>query len=151
MQPMSPRETELAEQLAQCLQALSAVRQENQLLRQKIDFLVKRVFGSSSEQLDRNQLELLMQTPASAPVASVPAIPKERAARPRKERALRLPENLPVVEEVLDPEPVKVQPSEWRCIGQEVSEQLDYEPGRFLKRRLVRRKYVPKANPTVCR
>src|SRR5262249_2276688 len=26
--------------------------------------------------------------------------------------------------------------------GQEVSEQLDYEPGRFLKRRLVRRKYV---------
>jgi hypothetical protein len=54
MQPMTPRETELAEQLAQCLQALSAVQQENRLLRQKIDLLVKRVFGSSSEQLDRN-------------------------------------------------------------------------------------------------
>jgi transposase len=57
-----------------------------------------------------------------------------------------LPENLPVVEEVIDPEPVKAQPAAWRCIGQEVSEQLDYEPGRFLRRRLIRRKYVHKVN-----
>ena len=47
-----------------------------------------------------------------------------------------------MVEEVIDPEPVKAQPEAWRCIGQEVSEQLDYEPGRFLRRRVVRRKYV---------
>jgi transposase len=59
----------------------------------------------------------------------------------------RLPENLPVVEEVLDPEPVKAQPEQWRCIGQEISEQLDYEPGRFLRRRVVRRKYVHQTNP----
>ena len=145
---MTLRETELTRQLEQCLQALSAVQQENQLLRQKIDLLVRRVFGSSSEQLDRNQLELLMQTPASTPAENVPAAPvKERAPRLRQERTLRLPENLPVVEEVLDPEPVKVQPEAWRCIGQEVSEQLDYEPGRFLKRRVVRRKYVQKNNP----
>ena len=31
---------------------------------------------------------------------------------------------------------------DWRLIGAEISEQLDYEPGRFLRRRLVRRKYV---------
>jgi transposase len=62
--------------------------------------------------------------------------------RARKERAPRLPDNLPVVEEVIDPEPVKAAPQSWRCIGQEVSEQLDYEPGRFLRRRIVRRKYV---------
>ena len=54
----------------------------------------------------------------------------------------RLPDNLPVVEEVLEPEPVKVAPEQWRCIGQEVSEQLDYEPGRFLRRRTIRKKYV---------
>ncbi len=35
-------------------------------------------------------------------------------------------------------EPVKAAPENWRCIGQEVSEQLDYEPGRFLRRRTVR-------------
>jgi transposase len=42
---------------------------------------------------------------------------------------------------------VKAQPERWRLIGQEVSEQLDYEPGRFLKRRLVRRKYVHRTEP----
>ncbi|MGO8678708.1 MAG: hypothetical protein ACLQVX_22925 [Limisphaerales bacterium] len=43
---------------------------------------------------------------------------------------------------MIDPEPVKSQPESWRLIGQEVSEQLDYEPGRFRKRLTVRRKYV---------
>ncbi len=42
-----------------------------------------------------------------------------------------------MVEEVIDPEGVKAQPGQWRCIGQEVSEQLDYEPGRFFRRRLA--------------
>jgi transposase len=67
----------------------------------------------------------------------------ERASKPAKRaRAPRLPDHLPVIEEVIDPEPVKAAPEHWRCIGQEVSEQLDYEPGRFLCRRTVRRKYV---------
>jgi transposase len=47
-----------------------------------------------------------------------------------------------LVEEVIDPEPVKAAPQSWRCIGQEVSEQLDFEPARFLRRRVIRRKYV---------
>ena len=33
---------------------------ENALLHQKIDLLVRRVFGSSSEQLDSKQMELLL-------------------------------------------------------------------------------------------
>lgn len=45
-------------------------------------------------------------------------------------------------ETVLDPEPVKACPDAWRCIGSEITEQLDYRPGRFLRRRLIRRKYV---------
>ncbi len=138
---MTPREQEL-------LQTVNELRVENALLRQKIDLLVKRVFGSSSEQLDKNQLELLAQPDTSATVEAIVAAPeKERAERSRKERTTRLPENLPVVEEVLDPEPVKAQPEQWRLIGQEISEQLDYEPGRFLRRRVVRRKYVHKTNP----
>jgi hypothetical protein len=36
---------------------------------------------------------------------------------------------------VLDPEEVKAVPQEWQRIGAEVSEQLDYEPARFLRRR----------------
>ena len=143
--------SQLRELVVTLKEALELSRHENTLLRQKIDLLVKRVFGSSSEQLDKNQLELLAQDAngsTAATVASIVAAPeKERAERSRKERTARLPENLPVVEEVLDPEPVKAQPEQWRCIGQEISEQLDYEPGRFLRRRVVRRKYVHKTNP----
>jgi len=144
---VTPREKELTHQLEQCQQALAESRWENALLRQKLDLLIKRFFGSSSEQLNSQQLELLMQLPATATVPATVAAPeKERAERSRPERTTRLPENLPVVEEVIDPEPVKAQPEQWRCIGQEVSEQLDYEPGRFLRRRVVRRKYVHKTN-----
>jgi len=138
---MTPREQEL-------LQAVNELRAENALLRQKIDLLVKRVFGSSSEQLDKNQLELLAPPETKVTVEAIVAAPeKERAERSRKERVARLPENLPVVEEVLDPELVKAQPEQWRLVGQEISEQLDYEPGRFFRRRVVRRKYVHKTNP----
>ena len=133
---MTPREEELTRQN-------ELLRQENALLRQKVDLLVKRVFGSSSELLDRNQLELLTwPESAAASAVAVVAPDKERSKSSPQQRVARLPENLPVVEEVIDPEPVQAQPEAWRCIGQEVSEQLDFEPGRFLRRRVVRRKYV---------
>lgn len=140
---MTPREIELTRQLEQCQQELAQARRENTLLRQKMDLLVRRLFGASSEPWDRHQLELQLALPEQTPVTlPAPAPAKASAPSPRKERTVRLPEDLPVVEEVLDPAPVKAQPDQWRCIGQEVSEQLDYEPGRFLRRRLIRRKYV---------
>jgi len=138
---MTPREEELIEQN-------ELLRRENALLRQKIDLLVKRVFGSSSEQLDPAQMQLLLQGQESIPpVADVPpvAAPKAKPAKPSEGQSKpRLPENLPVVEEVIDPDAVKAEPQAWRYIGQEVTEQLDYEPGRFLRRRTIRRKYVHK-------
>jgi transposase len=140
---MTPREEALARQLEECQEALRDSRRENELLRQKIDLLIRRVFGSSSERLDKTQLELLLQLSQGAALTS-PEIPPPVVAPKRscKQRRLRLPENLPVVETVIEPEPVKQKPEEWRCIGQEVSEQLDYEPARFLKRRTIRKKYV---------
>jgi len=143
---MTQREQALSRQLEQCQQELAAARRENELLRQKVDLLVRRVFGSSSERLDRAQLELLLQISEAVPQEQEPVPTPEKQLRlplrSRQERTARLPENLPVIEEVLDPEPVKEQPEAWRLIGQEVSEQLDYQPGHFLRRRLIRRKYV---------
>lgn len=52
--------SELRELVITLKAALELSRQENSLLRQKIDALVRRVFGSSSEQVDRKQLELLL-------------------------------------------------------------------------------------------
>lgn len=126
------------------------LRRENELLRQKLDLVLRRFFGKSSEKLDPAQLELLLggeppgKEPASPPPGGAPeeANASNAARIERKPRRERIPDHLPVVETVLDPEPVKACPEAWRCIGSEVTEQLDYEPGRFLRRRLVRRKYV---------
>lgn len=41
------------------LEQLDRLQKENVLLRQKIDLLIRRMFGSKSERLDANQLELL--------------------------------------------------------------------------------------------
>ena len=142
---MTPREADLTRQLEAALAAVATLQAENALLRQKVDRLVRRVFGSTSERLSPGQLELLLALPATTPVAVMPEpVPAPAPVRARKERTPRLPENLPVVEEVSVPDLVQAAPTEWRRIGQEVSEQLDYEPGRFLRRRLVRPKYVRK-------
>lgn len=145
---MTQREAELARKLEECQEALKQSRRENELLRQKIDLLARQIFGKSSERLDSAQLQLLLElagasksTAAHAPSSSTPATASS-IPRKRVKPTVRTPENLPVVEEVIDPDPVKEQPQNWRCIGQEVSEQLDYEPGRFLRRRTIRRKYV---------
>ncbi len=141
---MTLREQDLARQLEECQEALRQSRRENELLRQKVDLLIRRVFGSSSEKLDQAQLELLLQLPKGSVLTPEPSPPKAAASpkRSSRQQTLRLPENLPVLEEVIEPDPVKQKPQDWRCIGQEVSEQLDYEPARFLRRRTIRKKYV---------
>ena len=129
------------------------LHQDIELLRQKMDLLIRRMFGRSSEKLDASQLDLFLMSPenesgkvdASSLEEALPRheVRARRAARCRE----RWPSDLPVVEEIIDPKEVQKAPQNWRLIGAEVSEQLDYEPGRFLRRRLVRRKYVPRGNP----
>lgn len=130
---------------------VSSLQKENSLLRQKIDALCRRVFGSSSEKIDAAQLELLLQLVnggAAVESLAAPVVQKSsEPVHPRKERSPRIPENLPVIEQVIEPQEVIEQPQQWRLIGQEVSEQLDYEPARFLCRRIVRKKYVHVTDP----
>jgi transposase len=136
------REQELLEENAK-------LRQENALLRQKVDLLVKRIFGAGSEKLDPKQLELLLEG-SSPGKLSEPELAAEATRRSKEEstpfkskpKGARLPEHLPCVDEIVDQLPVQAEPEAWRYIGEEVREQLDYEPARFLRRRLIRRKYV---------
>ena len=137
---------------------LKAVHAENKLLREKVNALIRLIYGPKSERMDPDQLTLLEGLEgkkAEAPAADEPAAwaPKKALRRAGKPGGPRLPEHLPVVEEVLDPDAVKATPQQWRQIGEEVTEQLDYEPARFLKRRLIRRKYVnidqPYAPPVI--
>jgi len=138
------------EQIAKLRSENEQLRRENTLLRQKVDLLVKRIFGAGSEKLDAGQLELLLSgedEPGKAPepelAAEAARCSKETSTpRERKPREKRLPEHLPLEEEIIEPLVVQAEPEAWRCIGEEVSEQLDYEPARFLRRRLIRRKFV---------
>jgi hypothetical protein len=55
------REAELVNLLEAQEEELRRLRQENELLRQKLGALARRLFGPKSEQLDKNQLLLLLQ------------------------------------------------------------------------------------------
>lgn len=157
--PPTPRESELSEALDRATRELTRVsgeleqaRCENKLLREKIDALLKRLFGAQSEKLDAAQLLLMLQgldAPGKAPEPVAAEAPRRSTApsSPPRERGPRIPEHLPVVEELIDPEPVKACPEAWRCIGEEVTGQLDYEPARFYRRRIVRRKYARRDHP----
>ncbi len=139
------------DELTSLRELVSTLQKENSLLRQKIDALCRRIYGSSSEKIDAAQLELLLQLVNSGQaVEAKTAAPAEKASEPvhpRQERSPRVPENLPVIEQVIEPQEVVEQPDRWRLIGQEVSEQLDYEPARFLCRRIIRKKYVHVSDP----
>jgi len=124
------------------------LEKENALLREKIGLLVRKLFGAKSERLDPAQLLLLLQgldEPGKAPEPVVAEAARRAPGQsPPRERGPRVPEHLPVIEEVIVPAPVRLAPQDWRRIGEEVSDKLDYEPGRFLCRRTVRPKYVPR-------
>src|SRR5882762_668173 len=100
---MTAREAELTQQLAESQQALAAALRENQLLREKVNLLLRRVFGASSEKLDGAQIELLLSgaelaQPAVEREAEAPK-PKAQTTAARKPKTPRLADNLPVVEE----------------------------------------------------
>ena len=175
--PATLRETDLSTRLEKMEQALAALALqnsaltsqneklraevlrleiENKLLRAKVDKLVHRLFGKSSEQISPAQLELLLQFPEEDPAGNGEASPASAAGadtweappaahqgpRPAGERRPRLPERLSVVEQIIEPDEIQEEPAAWKRIGEEISEQLDYEPARFFKRRTVRPKYV---------
>jgi uncharacterized coiled-coil protein SlyX len=114
---------------------LKAAQIEIGLLRAKLDALARRMFGKKSEQLSEAQMQLLFQEqtapgPAEGKASGPEAIEtqplrSEKEVRRTTKRGPRMPEHLPVVEEVIIPEAVKEAPSLWRKIGEEVSEQID--------------------------
>ena len=158
---MTPLEARLTKENAALRAENKAQQIEIKLLREKIDLLIRRIFGKSSEQLNDGQLMLLLQggddgaKKAEASSASPGVLEAEIEKRgkdtakikPRKEREARVPEHLPAVDEVIEPDEVVADPEAWRSIGEEVTEQLDYKPARFFRRRIIRRKYVKRDEP----
>jgi len=131
--------------------------QEIKLLKEKVDLLIRRLFGAKSEQLDAAQLDLLLKEDelgkADASAEKAEASPSVETLRPvgkcadKKPRRERWPEQLGVEREVIEPAEVKEHPEAFRCIGEEVTEMLDYQPARFFRRQIIRRKFVRREEP----
>ena len=122
------------------------------MLKEKVDLLIRRIFGTKSEKLDAAQLELLLKEAdsgkADASTEKVEASPIVENLKPvakhasNNQRRERWPEELEVEQEVIEPQEVKENPEAFRFIGQEVTEMLDYRPAKFFRRQIIRRKFV---------
>lgn len=136
----------------QLLDEIAKRDQQIALLQQKIDALVRRIFGAKSEALDAAQLELLLD-PDSAKKANA-ALPEDPgpAAEPpaAKERATRKPRDLShleVRETVLVTDEVLANPDGYRELDRIVTDRLDYQPSRIFIKRLVRVVHIAIGQP----
>jgi transposase len=156
--PMSALPTEVATLQQMVLQLLGQINEktrENFDLQCQLDWLKRQLFGRKSETMDPNQRLLFAdlfeklqgqleqrsrsESPASAP-ASAPKVPP--ANRPsRRNGRVPLPAALPRVPEYLDPDPRLTE--NMRCIGEDITEILEYIPAGFYVRQIIRRKYAP--------
>ena len=125
---------------------VSLQEQENRLLRQKVQFLIKRIFGGGQgEKVDPAQLQLALEGLKGIVIEEkrlAEAVRPEKTAAPPRVRG-RKP--LPKLEEeqiVLEPAEVQAAPGAWTKIGEERTEELDLTPAKFIKRVYLRPKYV---------
>ena len=148
-----------------CQRALEASQAEVVLLRLTVEKLTLQLlkarraqFGSSSEQLDRQIALIEGEALDEQSAAAVPA----KAAANREGVDRRLPAHLPRQEQVYRPETTDAVcdtagqacgcttcGGRLRCIGQDVSEQLEYVPSRFKVIRHVRPKLACVACETI--
>jgi transposase len=129
--------------------------QEVKLLKEKIDLLIRGLFGSKSEKLDAAQLELILKDldlgKAAASAEKAEATPTVEALKPVV-RASAVQEAAPRTlaggpgDRTRSHRAGRSQrqsggiPLYWR----RSSEMLDYQPAKFFRRRIIRRKFVRK-------
>ena len=124
------------------------------MLEHQVEQLLRRIYGRRSEKMDPNQLmfdslmlDVLERQPQAPlqPTAPAPARRESPAANRRHPGRLPMPEHLERVEIVLDlPEEDKVCPETGKplkLIGWEISEKLEFRPGKVVVNVYKRPKY----------
>ena len=147
---MTEREKQLTELVERQAKTIDRLEKKVTLLEQKVDYLVGKIYGSSSEKLHPNQLHLAFeeefakkQEAASDEPSDVELTLVAKPKRsPRKEP--RLPENLPVHETTLIPPEVLGNPELYVKIGEKVTDKLDIHPASFSLNRTIRPVYTRK-------
>ena len=137
----------------------SSDRGEIDRLRQIIASLQHKLFGNrKGEVIDEAQLQMqllgaeeaLVQLEAKQEACKLRADQVEGAEDKPRERRARFvfPEQVEEVSETLEPEEVLAEPDAYRKIGEDVTELLDIIPMKFIKKRIVRPRYVRKDQST---
>lgn len=116
--------------------------------------LQRMLFGQKKERFiakDKEQLELLFEEFASEEVLEDDTPVKEKITYEREKPSKhagrnKLPENLPIEEEIIEP----ADSTEGMVkIGEEITDMLEYTPARFYIRRITRPKYVNKSTQEI--
>lgn len=145
--------------LDQLLAENTALREELALakalnigLQAQLDDLMRRLYGPSSEKMDPAQLALALDGLLADAVIEEEKQPEPEPAKEPKPAVKRggrrpLPENLPIVREVVD---VPVSEREGMVmIREDVTERIDYRPSQFFRHQIVRPVYASATDKTV--
>lgn len=123
--------------------------------RERVEYLIRQLFGSKSEKLDPGQLELLLdpdgakKPEAAGPDEEGPATedrPK-RCGRRRRQRLRDSMAGLPERSRELIPDEVLADPAAYDRLGEERSERLMVDPARYWRDVLVRPCFVRRGDP----
>ena len=144
-------------QIEELTKKLHSTQLSMKMLQHQVEQLLKRVYGRRSEKLDPNQLmfdNLILEAidqPLPQPPPKLLGEEKTEGKKPRTVKRrhpgrIPIPEHLERVEIVLDiPEENKVCPETGKPlkkIGEEVSEKLEYRPGKLIVNVYKRPKYA---------
>jgi transposase len=120
------------------------------ILKEKVQFLLKKLFGRSSEKLNPAQLELafeelreLQEALEEAETKSEQAEEEKKESKRGKRKPLdaRIPEDLPTETIVIVPDEVLANPELYKKIGEETLEELDVTPTQYFRRITIREKF----------
>lgn len=141
-----------ADREQQLLSEIALLRAENELLREKVSEILRRLYDKKSETLDSAQLELLLDPDAAKKASAAdPADPGPAAERPvTKKRGPRKPRDishLPVRETRLIPDEVKANPDAFREIDRASTDRFDYQRAVIFIERIIRPVFVARENP----
>jgi transposase len=144
-------------QIEELTKKLQSTERKMNMLQHQVEQLLRRVYGRRSEKLDPNQLmfdELILEAIDQPSPQVPPELPVEEKVERKRPRTVKrhhpgripIPEHLERVEIVLDiPEEDKVCPESGKPlkkIGEEVSEKLEYRPGKLIVNVYKRLKYA---------
>jgi transposase len=130
---------------------LDELNAEMGYIRRQMEALKRHLFGASrSEQISEAQLNLALaemeREDVTQDAAAKEVIGYTRQRPKSGDAQARLPEDLETITEEIIPEEVQAEPDAYEKIGEEVTEELDVQPMKVIRRRIVRPKFKRKAS-----